>query len=244
MNAIAKRQPSPDEAFRARPVVNDPDLVAAYFKQVSSYEGDRLKWAYRIAGLGWTVAAAAGIVAGAACLAVAGLTPLKRTDVVVLRVNDTTGMTDRVYDVQGGAMAASEAEQRHWLWQYVQHRQGYSYAEAQYNFDVVNIMSTADVQMQYADTFRGSNPLSPQVVLGRTGQAALSWVSTSFIGPKLAQVRFIQSERKGDVLLPRRNMVATVAFDFSQGPISGSAININPRGFLVTSFRVDQENAQ
>jgi len=244
MNAITKAQPTPAEAFHARPVPNDPALLAAYFKQVSSYEGDRLKWAYRVAGIGWTVAVAAGIVAGAACFAVAGLTPLKRTDVVVLRVNETTGMTDRVYDVQGGPMAASEAEQRHWLWQYVRHRQGYSYAEAQYNFDVVNIMSTADVQLQYAEGFRGSNPLSPQVVLGRTGQAALSWVSTAFIGPKLAQVRYVLSERKGDLMLPKRNMVATVGFDFSRGSISGGAININPRGFLVTSYRVDQENAQ
>ena len=244
MNAITKVRPTPAEAFHARPVPNAPELVNAYFKQVASYEGDRLKWAYRIAGVGWTVAVAAGIVASAACFALAGLTPLKRTDVVVLRVDSATGMTDRVYDVQGGPMAASEAEQRHWLWQYVLHRQGYSYAEAQYNFDVVNIMSTADVQLQYADWFRGSNPQSPQVVLGRNGQAALSWVSTSFIGPKLAQVRYILSERKGDLLLPKKNMVATVAFDFSKGPISGSAININPRGFLVTSYRVDQENAQ
>lgn len=244
MNAISKTSPAPGGAFQARPVPNDPELVATYFKQVASYEGDRLKWAYRIAGLGWTVAAAAGIVAGAACFAIAGLTPLKRTDVVVLRVNETTGMTDRVYDVAGGPMAASEAEQRHWLWQYVLHREGYSFAEAQYNFDVVNLMSTPDVQQHYSDWFRGSNPLSPQVVLGRNGQAALSWVSTTFIGPKLAQVRYIVAERKGDLLLPKRNMVATVGFDFSRGPISGNAINVNPRGFLVTSYRVDQENAQ
>lgn len=244
MNAISKARPTPAEAFQARPVPNDPELVAAYFKQVSSYEGDRLKWAYRMAGIGWTVALGAGIVAGAACFAVAGLTPLKSTELVVLRVDSATGMTDRIYDVRGGEMAASEAEQRHWLWQYVLHRQGYSFAEAERNFDVVNLMSTADVQQQYAAWFKGSNPQSPQVVLGRTGQAALSWVSTSFIGPKLAQVRYVLSERKGDLLLPKKNMVATVAFDFSRGPISGSAVNINPRGFLVTSFRIDQENAQ
>ena len=244
MNALMKARPTPAEAFQARPVPDDPELLAAYFKQVSSYEGDRLKWAYRMAGIGWTVAVAAGVIAGIACFATAGLTPLKSTELIVLRVNDTTGMTDRVYDVRGGEMAASEAEQRHWLWQYVLHRQGYSFAEAQRNFDVVNIMSTPDVQQQYAEWFRGSNPQSPQVVLGRTGQAALSWVSTSFIGPKLAQVRYVVSERKGDLVLPKRNMVATVAFDFAHGPISGSAININPRGFLVTSYRVDQENAQ
>ena len=190
------------------------------------------------------LAAVAAAVVLAACFAVAGLTPLKTTELIVLRVDEATGMTDRVYDVRGGEMAASEAEHRHWLWQYVLHRQGYSFAEAQRNFDVVNLMSTADVQRTYSDWFKGSNPQSPQVVLGRTGQAALSWVSTTFIGPKLAQVRYVTSERKGDLLLPKRNMVATVAFDFARGTLSGNAININPRGFLVTSYRVDQENAQ
>ena len=244
MNAISKGRPSPSEAFEARPVPNDPDLVAAYFAKVTSYEGDQVKSARRSARLAWTVAAAAGVIAGVACVAVAGLTPLKSTDLVVLRVNDTTGMTDRVYDVRGGEMAASEAEQRHWLWQYVLHREGYSFPEAQQNFDTVNLMSTASVQHDYTEWFKGSNPQSPQVVLGRTGQAALSWVSTSFIGPKLAQVRYILSERKGDLLLPKKNMVATIGFDFAHGSITGSAININPRGFLVTSYHVDQENAQ
>ncbi len=244
MNAITKGRPTPAEAFHARPVPNDPELLAAYFKQVSSYEGDRLKWAYRTAGLGWTVGVAASIVAGVLGFALVVVSTRPPPPPAVYRVDSATGMTERMYDVPGGEMAASEAEQRHWLWQYVLHRQGYSFAEAQYNFDVVNLMSTADVQQQYGDWFRGSNPLSPQIILGRTGQAALSWVSTTFIGPKLAQVRYIASERKGDLLLPKRNMVATVAFDFARGPISGSAININPRGFLVTSFRVDQENAQ
>ena len=244
MNAIPKPAPTPADAFLARAVPNDPDVLAAYFKQVSSYEADRLKSARRMSGVAWTIAAGAAIVAGVACFAVAALTPLKTVKTVVLRVNDTTGMVDRIYDVKGGEMAASEAEQRYWLWQYVLHRQGYSFAEAQRNFDVVNLMSTPEVQQRYAEWYRGSNPQSPQVVLGRAGYATLNWVSTAFIGPKLAQVRYVLSERKGDLLLPKKSMVATISFEFTTAPLTGFALNVNPRGFLVTSFRVDQENAQ
>lgn len=244
MNAFSKLPPVSAAAFQSRPVPNDPEFLAAYFKQVSSYEANRLKWAYRVAGMGWMVAIASGIVAGAACFAIAGLSNMPAPEPVVIRVDSTTGMTDRIYNVQGGEMAASEAEQRHWLWQYVLHRQGYSFPEAQRNFDIVSLMSAPDVQKQYNDEFKGTNPQSPQVVLGRSGQAALSWVSTTFIGPKLAQVRYGLSERKGELLLPNKHMVATVTFDFSHGPISGSAVNINPRGFLVTSYHVDQESAQ
>jgi type IV secretion system protein VirB8 len=242
MNAISKRTAVAD-AFQARPVPDDPELLAAYFRQVASYEGDRLKAARRSAKFAWSVAIGASIVAGAACFAIAGLTPLKTVVPIVFRVDNSTGMVDRVYDVRGGELAASEAERRYFLWQYVRLRQGYTYAEAQQNFDAVNLMSTALVQQQYAEWFRGSNAASPQVLLGRYGMATVNWVSTQFspVNPKVAFVRFIQQERKGDSLLPSKHMIATIGFDFAKGSISGSALNVNPDGFLVTSYHADEE---
>ena len=243
MNAISKGTP-PSGAFQARTVPDDPELLAAYFRQVASYEGDRLRAARRSARVAWLVAAGAGGLAAAACLAVAALTPLKTAIPVVFRVDNATGIVERIYDVQGGEMAATEAERRFYLWQYIRYRQGYAPTEAQQNFDAVSLMSTPDVQRAYADWFRGSNPTSPQVTLGRSGVATVNWVSTSFLGPNLAQVRFVQIERKGDQVLPPKRLVATIGFDFARGSVSGSAINVNPNGFLVTSYHADQEATQ
>ena len=243
MNAISK-PPAPAPTLAAQQVPNDPELLASYFRQVASYQANEVKRARRSVRTAWTVAVAAGVVAGTACMAVAGLAPLKVVEPIVFRVNDTTGMVDRVFDVRGGEMAASEAERRYFLWQYILHRQGYQFTDAVRDFDVVNLMSTAEVQQQYAAWFKGSNPQSPQVLLGRNGSSTVNWVSTSFLGPKQAQVRFTQQERKGDTLLALRHMVATITFDFARSDTTGSAINVNPDGFLVTSFRVDQENAQ
>ena len=105
-------------------------------------------------------------------------------------------------------------------------------------------MSAPPVQNQYAAEYRGSNPNSPQVILGKDGAAAVRWVSTSMLGPKVAQVRFTQQERKGDTLLPVKRMIATIAFDYAPGQVSSSAMNVNPLGFIVTSYRADQENTQ
>jgi type IV secretion system protein VirB8 len=240
MNAITGRA-APEAAFRARAVPDDPQLLTAYFRQVASYEADRLRTARRSARLAWTVAAGATGLAAAACLAIAALTPLKTIIPFVFRVDNATGIVERVYDVQGGEMEASDAMRRFYLWQYVRYRQGYVAVEAQQNFDAVNLMSTAEVQQSYADWFRGSNPTSPQVTLGRTGIATVNWVSTSLLGPNLAQVRFTQTERKGDQVLPTKHLIATIGFDFAHGAVAGSAINVNPNGFLVTSYHVDQE---
>lgn len=245
MNAISKPRPSPSEAFQARPVLNDPETIAAYFKQVSSYEGDRLKWAYRIAGLGWTVAASAGIIAGCAVFGTYTIAIQPPPDPIIYEVDKSTGLTNRIYNVRPGDMAASEAEDRYWLWNYVRLREGYTPVEAQFNFDTVNLLSTVEVQRQYTEWFKVSNPQSPQVILGRTGQARLRWISTTFLPtPKLAQVRYEVAETKGDTVLPRKSMVATIGFDFAHGRVSASTLNSNPRGFLVTSYHVDQENAQ
>lgn len=240
MNAFTRRA-APEEAFRARVIPDDPELLAAYFRQVGSYEADRLRAARRSARLAWIVAAGAAGLAGAACLAVTALSPLKTIIPVVFRVDNATGIVERVYDVRGGEMAASDAMRRFYLWQYVRYRQGYVAAEAQQNFDAVSLMSTADVQQAYAEWFRGSNPTSPQVTLGRSGIATVNWVSTSLLGPQLAQVRFTQTERKGDQVLPPKHLIATIGFDFARGRLAGSAININPNGFLVTRYHVDQE---
>jgi type IV secretion system protein VirB8 len=231
-------------ALRAQPVT--AETANAYFKQVRSYADNELRSARRGRTVAWIVAAGFAAGMGAASFIAVTLALRPTPDPIVLRSDNTTGMVDRVYDVEGGPMLATEAEQRHWLWQFVLAAEGLSSdrTERRRNFDTVTLMSTPDVQARYAERVSGANPLSPQVVLGPTGQATLSWVSTTFIGKNLAQVRYVLIARKGENVLPRKNMVATVAYDFARGPISGGAVNVNPRGFLVTSYHVDEETPQ
>jgi type IV secretion system protein VirB8 len=243
MNAMPPKA-KPDGAFLARPVSADPAVLEAYFAQVKSFESDRLRGAERSRRAAWIVAGVAAMVAAAACVAVASLAPLKTVVPLAFRVDNTTGAVERVFDVRAGEMEATEAVRRHFLWEYVRHRQSYSPAEAESNFNAVGLTSSATVQQLYAEGSRGSNPNSPQVLLGKDGEATVRWLATSFLGDKLAQVRFEQTERKGLVALPPRRMIATIAFEFAPGKVADAAINVNPLGFVVTSYRVDQEAGQ
>lgn len=243
MRILSRNPAAPPEAFQARPVTSDPALLNAYFAQVASYEVDRLRAWQRMARTGFAVGAIGALVGLLGIGAVAGLTPMKTVTPLVFRVNDTTGAVERVYDIRGGAMQATEASTRYFLWQYVRLRQNYSAPEAKTNFEGVTLMSSPAVQSDYAAQYRGSNPASPQVLLGRDGSASLRWGSTSFLGPKLAQVRFVQMERKGDTALPPKHLLATIGFDFSPSQVNASALNVNPLGFIVTSYRVDAEVA-
>ena len=241
--SLARRCPSPPpaDAFQPRPVLDDPGLLRAYFDQVASFEADRLRACRRTARLGFLAGVAGVLVGLAGVAAAASVLPLKTVLPLVFRVDNATGVVERVFDVQGGEMAASEATRRYFLWQYVRYRQGYAPAEAQASFEAVSLLSAPAVQQAYAAEFRGSNPESPQARLGHDGSARLRWVSTAFLGPNLAQVRFVQLERKGGADLPPRRMVATIAFDFVPGALDGAVINVNPLGFLVTSYHADPE---
>ena len=230
---------TPSDAFVARPVA--PEAREAYFQQVKSFEADRLKAARRRARIGFLIGGVGVLVGALGVGAVAALAPLKTLVPVVFRVDNATGAVERVFDVRGGALEASEATQRYFLWQYVRLRQEFSWAEAQSSFEAVTLMSAPSVQTEYAEAFKGSNPSSPQNTLGHDGTASVRWLSTSFLGPRLAQVRFLQVERKGDQPLPTKRLVATIAFDFAPGALKASALNVNPLGFLVTRYRVDPE---
>lgn len=244
MKWFARKPPAPAEEFIARPVTADPAILDAYYGQIASYSASERDRNRNVARLGFAVGgvgAAIGLIGVGTVLA---LLPLKTVVPLVFRVDRTTGAVERVYDVRGGPMTVEDAQKRYFLWQYVRLRQTYTAAEAESNFNAVTLMSAPAVQMEYAAGFKGTNPNSPQVVLGPDGSATVRWVSTSFLGANLAQVRFVQTASKQGIALPPQQMVATIAFDFSPGQLSAAALNVNPLGFIVTSYRADMEATQ
>lgn len=244
MRWFARKPPSPANDVMARPITSDPAILDAYYSQVASYAASERDRNRNVARLGFTVGGIGAAVGLMGVAAVIALLPLKTVVPLAFRVDRTTGAVERVYDVRGGKMEVQDAEKRFFLWQYVRLRQTYSAAEAESSFNGVTLMSSPVVQNEYAAGFKGTNPNSPQVILGQDGNATVRWISTSFLGPKLAQVRFVQMASKQGVALPPQQMVATIAFDFAPGQIGAAALNVNPLGFIVTSYRADMEATQ
>jgi len=235
-------------AGNAVAIGNDPDLLNAYFHQVRSYGQTTSDRALNSARLAWCVAGAAVIAACASAFAVASLAPLKTVEDRVFRVDNTTGAIERVYDLEPAAMSMTEASKRFSLWQYVRLREGYNAQEAKANFDAASRLSSRAVQAAYARDFNGDNPDSPQVVLGTGGGATLRWVSTSFMNDKLAQVRFVKTTTRDGRVISEQPMVATVGFDFladkERKKLKSSDFNVNPNGWVVTSYHADLETGQ
>lgn len=230
-----------DQKLLALQVVDDPVLIAAYFKNVESFQADRVRSAKRLGRLGLGVGAAGALVGLAGVAAAAFMSPLKTVVPLVFRVDSGTGIIERVYDLDGGPMAASDAVKRYFAWNYTRLREEYHPAEARSQFAQIVEMSATDVQLGYQQEIAPSNPYSAAATLGQNGERNLRWVSTSLLSPNLAQVRFDEMPSKEGAPQPVTHMVATIGFSFSAGRVSASDINVNPLGFVVTSYHIDQE---
>ncbi|HEV2603760.1 MAG TPA: virB8 family protein [Microvirga sp.] len=217
------------------------DDLKAYFERARRWEQDRMLAAERSKRLAWTVAAIASCLTLASVGAVAALSPLKSVEPYVIRVDNATGIVDVVASLSATPADYPEAVTRYFLAKYVRARESFAQAEAEVSFKVASLLSTAGEQQRFAAYFRGSNPESPQVTLGRYGIAEVRIKTISMIGPNLASVRFVREVRRGEELKVT-HWIATLTFAITpEAAISTSDRLVNPIGFLVSEYRADPE---
>lgn len=218
------------------------DELKRYFAEAKRWDQDRLASAVRSRRLAWTAAAASAALAGAAVLAVAGLTPLKTVEPFVIRVDQTTGAVDlaRSLSQETGPVRYEEAVSKYFLAQYVRAREGYLDAAAEENFRLVSILSGPTEQRRWADLFRGTNPASPQNLYGPQAEVSVSIRAVGFINPEVANVRYRRTVRRAQQV-EESDWIATIGFSYTRAPMTEADRLRNPLGFQVLSYRSDPE---
>lgn len=215
--------------------------LKVYFDEARSWDADRLRSAERSKRLAWAMAAMASLMAIVAVGAVAALAPLKTVEPFVVRVDRSTGAVEVMSALKDQrSLTYEEAVTKHFLDLYVRAREGWLPAAAEANFRQVSIMSTPAEQQRWADAFRPTNPLSPQVAYGPNGEAQVSVRAVTFVAPGVANVRFRRLVRTSQPI-EETDWIATVAFDYVKAPMTEGDRLRNPLGFQVSSYRADPE---
>ena len=134
---------------------------------------------------------------------------------------------------------------RYFVWRYINARESYSVVDYEYNYgQVVRLMSAGDVYGAFYRMITGDGPNSP-AALGRDSEKKVKLKSLTFLSGQKAQVRIsVEQTKQGNgapVVLQR---IVTLDFVFADMSLSTEERFINPLGFQVTGYRVDEDTVQ
>jgi type IV secretion system protein VirB8 len=221
----------------------DSPRLAAYYKQVESFQAERNRRARRSSRIAWSIAGVALAANAALGIAVASMLPLQRLVPLYIWL-DRDGVAHDAVSMSDLPATQSQAVIRAAIWQYVRDRESYDFADARYRYDVVSLMSAPDVRDAYQHWFLAhTNPQSPQVTVGRKGQIDTAMVGLSFVRPQVALVRYRKT------VLMYGETPTTTAWESTVGfavidKLPASARLADPGGILVTNYQSSEESPQ
>ncbi|ABS52290.1 MULTISPECIES: virB8 family protein [Campylobacter] len=194
----------------------------------------------------WLIAFLSIFISIISVTAVVFLTPLKSVEPYVIRVDNTTGMVDIITSVnQTEFVSDNEALDKYFTTSYVKIREGYFYNILQNDYTTVQIWSSPEVSSDYLKIYEGDNS-RVDILKNRTEiDVEINSVTLgNSNGMKMATIRFnqIYKDAKSRTITNKKAKIVTLAYDYSpQSLMTENERLINPLGFKVLTYRVDDE---
>jgi type IV secretion system protein VirB8 len=190
----------------------------------------------------WRVALGLGLLALFAFIAVIAAIKREPPTPIVLRVDNATGAVDVLTTIQKSEKSYGEIVDIYWLNNYVLNRESYDYNSVQMLYNTTALLSTPEVQQEYYAIFEGHD--ARDKILQDHTRIIINILSiTPDSSGGKATVRFTKQEKtsNGRETTPK-HLIATVAYKYTDAPMSLEDRRVNPLGFQVTSYRVDPES--
>lgn len=178
-------------------------------------------------------------------LVIAQLTPLKSVEPFVIQVDQKSGITQTVDPLTVKELTANEAVNNYFIVQYIRSRETYNINDLRRNYNIVRIMSeNTRVYGAFLSQADPNNPRSNAARLGTTGTRTVKFKSITYINPKLAQARILVEEASGGSNVMQSHKIVLVAFEYIKLSLTNEERYINPLGFRITDYRVDEDVLQ
>lgn len=228
--------------MKLRAPLVDPSRLAEHFRDVESFQAQRVRAAKRTARVAWAVAGMSLVTNLALAVAIASMLPLERLVPLYLWVR-ADGTVDSATQISDLPPTQSVAVTRAAIWQYVRERESYDFANARYRYDVVSLMSAPDVRDGYQHAFLSSNPSSPQNTVGQKGQVNVEIINMSFVRTHVALVRYRRTVLMYDGSPATTTWTATVGFErVNTLPVADRLTD--PGGIVVTNYQNSEDTPQ
>jgi type IV secretion system protein VirB8 len=251
---VSRRNQDANDMFGKK--TDSPQVEAAVAKAVN-YEITIADMARRSERRAWIVAWSAILMA----LILAGgyffFLPLKEKVPYLVMADAYTG-TSTVARLTGNfgehGITTSEALNKSNIAHFIMARESYDYSQfGQRDWNTVHAMATPMVTSGYARLFTKTNPENPQTLFGKNKSIRVKILSLQLHDPaetggtpKAATVRFQRSlyDKGAGVSTPLDSKIASLEFNYNPNLKMDEPNRVlNPLGFQVTSYRVDNDYA-
>lgn len=177
-------------------------------------------------------------------IVIAQLTPLKTVEPFVIQVDQKTGITQTVNQMTVKEITANEAVNNFFIVQYIRARENYVSSDLARNYNIVRLMSESS--KVYGEFMRAANPNNPKsnaARLGSSGVRTVKFKSISYLSPQTVQARVL-IEEKSENNLAQQNLIILLSFSYVNMALTLEERYINPLGFIITDYRVDEDTLQ
>lgn len=175
---------------------------------------------------------------------IAQLTPLKTVEPFVIQVDQKTGITQTVNQMTVKEITANEAVNNFFIVQYIRARENYNSSDLTRNYNIVRLMSESN--KVYGEFVRAANPNNPRsnaARLGSTGERVVKFKSITYLSPQTVQARVLVEE-KLENNLAQQHLIILLSFAYVNMALTLEERYINPLGFIVTDYRIDEDTLQ
>ncbi|EHT9070978.1 virB8 family protein [Campylobacter jejuni] len=191
----------------------------------------------------WLIAFVSIFIAIISIVAVVLLTPLKTIEPYLIRVDNTTGMVDILTMLDEKEISSNEALDKYFISQYVKAREGYYYELLNQDYLLTQLMSSEKVANEYRAWYEGEN--ARDQILKNSNEVnvqILSIVLGNSNGVKTSTIRAkIITKNLNTRGLSESTKVITLSYDYILAKASEENRILNPLGFKVTNYRIDEE---
>ncbi len=172
--------------------------------------------------------------------------PQKTIAPYVIQVDQKTGITQVVDPVGAQQVAANESINNYFIAQYIRAREGYASNDIARAYEIVRLMSEPKrVFAVYSSEIDGNNPASNPARMGAVGVRQVKFKSTTMLAPAVAQIRvLIEEKADGTGVSAQYHRIITLRFEYARISLAPEERLVNPLGFRVLEYRVDEDIIQ
>ncbi|MEB8288023.1 type IV secretion system protein [Aeromonas veronii] len=189
--------------------------------------------------IGWVIGLI-GVAASAAML------PLQKTDLFLLKVDQSSGYTSLVKVSGAEDVTGDEVMDAYWAENYVMWRESYNFGAAQVNYDRTMLLSSPDEQRKYDAKWAGDDAIDKKY--GNQLDIEIGDI-TAIVEPNrtpmTAVVRYKAIYRYAGRPAIEKRYVATFSYSYDPTAImSQKDRKVNPANFKVDSYVTNEEGGQ